>query len=90
MEQVDDDSVPSAGHLVTMTEDGLMLACETVEFDPVEEEADQGQLKESVLSVKDIIEVDQPLVPYRGEDGDNDDDDDAVEKGEDKNSELVS
>ena len=68
-----------------MTEDGLMLACETVEFDPVDE-TDQGHPKEAVLNVKDIIEVDQTLVPYRG----NDEDVQGSAENEDSNSVSVS
>jgi len=79
------ESVPSAGHLVTMTEDGLMLACETVEFDPVDE-TDQGHPKEAVLNVKDIIEVDQTLVPYRG----NDEDVQGSAENEDSNSVSIN
>ena len=68
-----------------MTEDGLMLACETVEFDPVDE-TDQAHPKEAGLNVKNIIEVDQTLVPYRG----NDEDVQGSAENEDSNSVSVS
>ena len=59
------ETVPSAGQLITITEHGLTLSTETFELDRSKGGGEDSSA--SIPIVKDIIEVDQDLVPYQGD-----------------------
>ena len=71
-----------------MTEDGYTLSSETLDFNPVEEDdagvEEGGDLGSSIIGVKEIIEVDQNLVPYQG-----DEDEEEKREEEEATSYLV-
>ena len=67
--------VPCAGRLVTMTSDGLTLSSEALDFGEEdrggeEEEEEDEDLKPPIIDVKEIIEVEEDLVPYQEEEED--------------------
>ena len=68
------ETVPSAGQLITITEHGLTLSTETFESNQPKDNCEDSSA--SVRIVQELIEVDQDLVPYQGDE----------EEGEDESS----